>query len=428
MSNETVPSFFPHRNSPFHIGVRFLALAAALWTAPALAGPVYPGDFTDDADLAALGEKVGAQSVPVENPQGLVRTLKRLKAKESVRILQLGDSHIAADYITGMIRARLQARYGDGGRGFTHIDQKWGYGGRRTRRKDAEWTQTRVVDKGGPGHPFGFSGMSLVAKKAGATVTYRALPGDRALRIYYHQHPKGGAVEVRLGKTVLGTFETAGPQASKVYEVALTLPEGAPTDKKGGPAGWPLTLEAKGAGAQLFGIGFEGPGAGVIYESVGPVGADAKLYLETGRESFAQHLKAHAPDLVILMVGGNDALKTRKKWTDLTQVEADHRNLVALIRQAAPDAEVLIWGPMDAGDREGKKVVSKAYLEEIRDMQRRVAKESGAAFWDTLAAMGGAGAITRWDAAGVMNKDLVHPKKKAADLLGDLFAQAFLQL
>ncbi|MCB9649695.1 MAG: hypothetical protein H6730_24315 [Deltaproteobacteria bacterium] len=401
-------------------------MLAALWAAPAAAKPSYPGELTDDAALKALATKVGAKQVPIEHPEALARTVKRLKAGEPVRILQLGDSHIAADYITGMIRARLQAKYGDGGRGFTHIDQKWGFGGRRTSRKDADWTQTRVVDKAGPGKPFGFSGMSLVAKKAGAKVSYRVLPGDRSVRIYYQQHPKGGAVEVRLGKTSLGTFETAGPVASKVHEVKLTL-EGAPPEKKKGPAGWSLTLEAQ-AGAQLFGISFEGSGRGVTYESVGPVGADAKLYLETGRDSFVEHLKAHAPDLVILMVGGNDALKTRKKWTDLKKVEQDHRDLVALIKSTLPEAEILIWGPMDAGDREGKKVVSKAYLEEIRDMQRTVADETKVAFWDTLAAMGGAGAIARWDAAKVMNKDLVHPKKRAADLLGDLFARALLAL
>ena len=439
MLKETLPSFFSHRNSPFHLGGVFLALGAALWAPGASAKPVYPGEFTDDVALGALAAKVGAAEVAVENPcaelgaepcpaRALDRTLARLKAKASVRILQLGDSHIAADYITSMIRHRLQAEYGDGGRGFVHIDQKWGFGGRRTQRKDADWTQTRVVDKGGPGKPFGFSGMSLQAKKAGAKVAYRVLPGDRAVRIYYLQHPKGSKVEVRLGAASLGTFDTQGPEASKVHELALALPEGAPPDKKKGPAGWSLSLVAAGAGAQLFGISFEGSGSGVIYESVGPVGADAKLYLETGRDSFVQHLAAHAPDLVVLMVGGNDALKTRKKWTDMKKVEQDHRDLVALIKATVPTAEVLIWGPMDAGDRKGKVVSSKAYLEEIRDMQRTVAKEAGVAFWDTLAAMGGPGAIARWDAAGVMNKDLVHPKKRAADLLGDLFARALSKL
>lgn len=416
-------------------------LGLALPTA-ALAGPLYPGDFKDVAKLKALGDKVGAQAVLIDNPcvapaadakpcakTALHTVLSRLKAKKRARILQLGDSHIAADYITGLIRHRLQAKYGDGGRGFMHIDQRFGFGGRKTARKDSEWTQTRVVDKHGPGKPFGFSGMSLESKKKGASVAYRILPGDELLRVYYQQRPGGAGVEVQLEGKKIGRFDTAGAAESKVFELALPAPEGAPPDQKKGPPGWTLELVAQGKGAQLFGLALEKAGdTGLIYESVGPVGADAKLYLETGRDSFVQHLQAHKPDLIVLMVGGNDALKSRKKWTDLDKVKRDHEQLVDLLKKTLPEVEVLIWAPMDAGDKKGKVVTSKPLLGEVRDLQKAVAAAKGVAFWDTLEAMGGLGSITRWNAANVMNKDLVHPKKRAADLLGQLFADAVLAL
>lgn len=433
MPNETLPTFCEHRNRCFHraspIGVSAVALGLLLGlSSPAAAGPKYPGDFTADAKLDALAKKVGAKPVAIEGAGALSKTVAKLKTKARVRVLQLGDSHIAADYITGMIRARLQKKYGDGGRGFVHIDQLWGFGGRRTQRKEATWTKTRVVDRGGPGNPFGFGGISLVSKKKGAKVGYRVLPGDELVRIYYQQRPGGPKVTVRLQKQEIGSFETAGPAKSKVFELALPLPDGDPPKKKRGPPGWALTLVAEGEGAQLFGIAFEKKAGGVIYESVGPVGADAKLYLETGRDSFVQHLEAHAPDLVVLMVGGNDALKSRKRWTNLEKVRVDHEQLVDLLKETLPDAEILMWGPMDAGDKKGGKVVSKALLAEVRDLQRSVAKAKGIAFWDTLEAMGGEGAITRWHKAKVMNKDLVHPKKRAADLLGRLAAKALLDL
>lgn len=38
-------------------------------------------------------------------------------ASEPMTILHLGDSHIAADHITGEVRRLLQARFGDAGRG-----------------------------------------------------------------------------------------------------------------------------------------------------------------------------------------------------------------------------------------------------------------------------------------------------------------------
>lgn len=447
MANETVPTFCAHRNRSFEYKRRrtalfsvFAAAVAVCSVSSANAGLKYPGDFTAEAKLKTLAKKVGAQAVPVQDTcvdpgpkaatcksTALDRTMRRLKAGKRVRILQLGDSHIAADYITGMIRSRLQAKYGDGGRGFMHIDQSWGFGGRKTRRKDSAWKQTRLVDKYGPGKPFGFSGMSIVAKKKGAKASYRVLPGDEVLRVYYRQQPKGGSVRVVLQGKEIGEFSSQGADETKVFEVKLS-PSGSAPKQKRGPAGWSLDLIA-GKGTQLFGLSFDKSGdRGVIYESVGPVGADAKVYLDAGRKSFVEHLKIHAPDVVVLMVGGNDALKSRKKWTDLTKVRAHHDQLLDLLKSTLPNVEILIWAPMDAGDKKRGKVTSKALLTDVRDLQKAVAQAKGAAFWDTLEAMGGTGAITKWHKARLMNKDLVHPKKRAADLLGMLFADALSAL
>jgi hypothetical protein len=57
------------------------------------------GKFVQLADAAAVGQ--GKQDP--KSPRGLA-------------ILQIGDSHTAADYFTGEVRRILQARFGDGGR------------------------------------------------------------------------------------------------------------------------------------------------------------------------------------------------------------------------------------------------------------------------------------------------------------------------
>lgn len=404
------------------------ALGLVLMPALADAKPKYPGDFTSDAKLTALEKKVGAKVVPIERPEALAGTKAKLAKAASgqgqVRILHLGDSHIASDYITGRIRHRLQKAFGDGGRGFTHVAQLWGYGGRRL-TKAKGWASDRIVDKDRAGRPFGFSGMSLESTKKGAKLKYRIESDETEVRVYYYQQPGGGSLAASVGGKALGSVSTAGEIASKVWTIDLS---GAPakTVKMKGPAGGRiLELVAEAPKARVFGLSFETKKPGVVYESIGPVGADAKVYLELGRDSFEQHLSAHAPDVVVLMVGGNDALKIRKKWTDPARVEKDHQQLIDLLKKIVPGVQIILWAPMDAGDKKGKKVVSKGFLTEVRAMQKRVAGEKQIAYWDTLDAMGGPGAITRWHAAKVMNKDLVHPKKRAADLLGELFADAF---
>ena len=42
----------------------------------------------------------------------------KTQGQRGLVILQIGDSHTAADYFTGELRQKLQARYGNGGVGY----------------------------------------------------------------------------------------------------------------------------------------------------------------------------------------------------------------------------------------------------------------------------------------------------------------------
>jgi hypothetical protein len=390
-----------------------------IWPSVADAKPHYPGEFTPDKKLLELKKRVSAQNVPIIDGSAIERTLGKLRAKKKIRILHLGDSHVASDYITGMVRHGLQKMYGDGGRGFQHIDQQWGYGGRRLERNDGPWLRDRIVDTNRAGLPFGFSGISIESKKKGATATYRVLPEDRTVRVYYQKQPKGGAVDVLVDGKKIGSFETSGDKVSEVWSGEL----GAGKKQR------ELSLVAKGENARIYGISFETDKTpSLIYDSIGPVGADAKVYLELDPKSFEEHLVAHKPDLVVVMVGGNDALKIRKGWTNIDKVTDEHKKLLAFLKQKLPDADCMLWTPMDAGDEQKGSVVSKKWLKEVHDMQLTVAKASGCAVWDMYASMGGDQSVARWAKAKLMNKDLVHPKKASADLLGSLFVEAWKDL
>ncbi|HEX3776598.1 MAG TPA: hypothetical protein VHV51_19130, partial [Polyangiaceae bacterium] len=50
--------------------------------------------------------------------------LERRTRKAPVRVVWFGDSHTAADYLTGALRARLEARFGAGGPGFVRVGVK----------------------------------------------------------------------------------------------------------------------------------------------------------------------------------------------------------------------------------------------------------------------------------------------------------------
>jgi lysophospholipase L1-like esterase len=399
--------------------------AMGLATSADAAGP------TSAKALKALQSKLKVKPVAIVNPcagsakscgnKGLSRVFAKLKNASKraspVRILHFGDSHIAADYISGPIRARLQKKFGDGGRGFMHIDHRRKYGGRLLSRKEAPWKKLRHVELHKQELPFGFSAITLESKNARARLEYRLEPRDALVRLYYQQQVGGASVQLRVGKNKLSSFSTAGADKSSVAQ--FQLPK---ITKKSNR----LTVQAKGAKAKLYGISFETGRPGVLFDPIGPVGADAKLYLQFGEASFRQHLQAYSPDLVIFMVGGNDAMKIRKGWTTLENVEKDHVQVIERIRRITPNADCMLWSPMDAGRRKGKRVVSQSKIAEVAQLQAAVAARMGCAYWDLYGLMGNKGAIARWSKAGVMNRDLIHPKRAAADLIGSMFSDAFL--
>ncbi len=396
--------------------------------------------FTPRKKLEALARRLRTKAVPVETPcvrpgadaeacqaWALDRTLKKLNdgtadGETTTRIIQLGDSHIASDYITGMIRERLQKKFGNAGRGFVHADQPNLFGGRRLKRSDKAWKRTRVVDRHGPGKPFGFSGIAIESRKKGASAVYRVHANDETVRIYYHARRGGPKVKIFVDRRFLTSFSTHSETGeSRVHTVEI--PPSKKSKKKR-----TLKLVADGPYARILGLSFERNEPGVLFESIGLVGADAKVYLDLERASFRQHLTLHKPDLIILMVGGNDGLKIRKGWTTLDKVRRHHEDLLDFLRKTLPATDCLVWSPMDAAGRKGRRIVSKPLVKEIRDMQREVALAKACGFWDLYGSMGGAGAMGRWARLGVMNKDLIHPRKRAADLLGHIFFKSWIEL
>lgn len=386
------------------------------------------------AEMRELAKVVGARMMHVENPclegdgggQCFKRALDRIfvkldglegDPKSSVRVLHLGDSHIAADYISGTIRQRLQAKFGGHSRGYIHVDQRKGFGGRRLGRT-GPWRRHRMVDEGQGGQAFGFSGVALEATKPGAKIEYLVGDEDR-LVVFFHAGPQGGSFDVSLDGTPLGRVDTASSKP-KTDSKTFTFPRKEEVERK-------LTLITRGGTVRLYGLSFEVAGGGIGWDSIGPVGATAGVYTESGAHSMKTQIEAVRPDFVVIMLGGNDALMIRQNKMSLEQVEQTFEALLDRVLGAAPDADCMLWSPMDAGTKNGDEVVSKSLIGDVRAVQRKVASKKRCAFWDMYEAMGGDGSAAKWFEKGILMDDLVHPRRAGGELLGHLFANAFLR-
>src|SRR5690606_4539513 len=108
-------------------------------------------------------------------------------------------------------------------------------------------------------------------------------------------------------------------------------------------------LRAAGRGeVRLFGVVLEREGPGVVYDSLGMVGARARRFLGFDRDHLARQLELRSTNLVVIGYGGNDADDARSE----EDFEDDFRRVARLVREARPEASCLIFAPLDQAERD----------------------------------------------------------------------------
>ena len=106
--------------------------------------------------------------------------------------------------------------------------------------------------------------------------------------------------------------------------------------------------------------------------------------------------------------------------------ERELRTAIGRLRQALPEASVLVMSPMDRGARTGPGVIeTMATIPRIVAIERRVARETGCGFFDTFAAMGGEGTMARWYTAQprLVSADLIHPYPEGGRMIAAIIAR-----
>ncbi len=131
----------------------------------------------------------------------------------TVRVMQWGDSHTAADMFTGELRARMQARFGDGGVGFTYAGHP--FAGYRIlgsgRGESGAWaTLGTHFTQLGDGL-LGMGGVAIESYRAGDTATLDA--PCLTLDLQYLRQPGGGTLQIADNGFAVQTISTASGSA-----------------------------------------------------------------------------------------------------------------------------------------------------------------------------------------------------------------------
>lgn len=337
-----------------------------------------------------------------------------------VRIIHFGDSLIASDKITDVVRLRLQERFGSSGRGFLMVRKFNRFQrGNRTGDGTGGWVLDVITQGVLQDRHFGYTGASFTAQTAREASTFAPLGGSRFVELFHLEEPQGGAVELFAGDRSLGVIDTRSSNLqSKAKIRRFPIPEGADA----------VRLETVKAGARVFGVVLEAETPGVVYESIGLPGATSEVWLRPNERDFERLLGAREPALVVHMVGGNDALMLSKNRATLEEIERSMHRFFDRVEEASPRADCLVVSPLESvRATAGGKMTPKPEVLEVIEVQRRVAAARGCGFWSMYASMGGRGSLEKWVAADLMLGDLIHPRSRGSDLLGEMMAEALME-
>ena len=398
---------------------------------PTLASSAAAGGAEAPKDAGPATTKVGA----LDNPSGLARFFDALAklddgaAQEDVRVLQFGDSHTAADLETGTARRVLQARFGDGGRGFVALGRPW-----RTYLQDGlhapgmtrEWSPEHgKLDHGhfvGDGC-YGLGGVCLVTARRDARAWSEIESPASRIEVDYFEQPSGGSFDLIVDGHDLATVKTQAKTAESAFK-SVDVPDGPHK----------IEVRARGDGeVRLFGVSLDRAKVGLVLDALGINGARASTTLQWNESHMVEQIRHMAPQLVVLAYGTNESADEEP----LDRIERQLVDALGRIARAAPSASCMLLGPPDraipdpsAGpSRDGGVVwVTSPRIQEIIEVERRVAGAAGCAFYDQLAAMGGPGTVAAWAELDPprARRDRTHLAREGYALLGNAFASDLL--
>lgn len=323
--------------------------------------------------------------------------------RDKVRILFFGTSEIGHDQVTSQMRRNLQERFGDGGKGFVLIDRTWNI----LDHRDIEWTYDDYAWQGDAirgeeredGH-YGLGGIlhdqlsetevtwSTVDEDYGIEEGFNPFPSGTkwsSAEVLFQVHPEGGEFELYLDGELLERVDTAFEEVADA-KVRYEFDDGPHS----------LRLVAGGENVRAYGAIFERE-TGVVLDALMVIGAWANNLNAFEPEHLKTQVEARDPSLLIFQYGAKEVLRSPEQSDEqIEQFIVDYTSGIARVRAGAPEAGCLVLSPKDQAVVNAGRIETPSGLPKIVEASRRVAENSGCAFYDLYRALGGEGTIRRW--------------------------------
>lgn len=346
--------------------------------------------------------------------RGFWRTWNDKKGKKVIAML--GDSHLQSEIYPNAFRKVLQAEKGDGGKGimfnysaantYSSVLYKTKYTGK--------WESSKSRFRN-PKLPLGLSGMTLKTTDSHATLSFKfnqPVPENwTVLKLFVDKNEQ--SFDCKISSAGRTTFiSVPDSDRGKPY---ITL--NAPFDQE-------IKINLQRTTSQrhffeFYGFSLESNSdTGVIVHSAG-VGA-AQYNSILSEKLFVSQLASVEANLVVIDFGTNDFLYDDSIKTKL---DPDIRKVIALVREARPEASIILTTTTDMKYR-GKALVSEG---KFKNLIYSIAEEENCAIYDWFSVTGGEGAIDILKEQKLAQPDNIHLTFKGYTLKGKLLSQALLK-
>lgn len=343
--------------------------------------------------------------------------------KDFVRILHFGDSQIENDRITSTLRRFFQTDFGGKGPGLLplfasyHALQPTVSGAWHTVKaeKNSRRGNYGIYDANLTCPPL----QSLVRskKKVAGTLEYRFPENFNApfLDVLVHEDLSASALRITEdGKPVAAEalLETFGQKR-------LTYPL------------WPgirkLKLEVElRKNHTLYALAANDT-VGVSVDNIAVRGGAGTVFTPNNRRFLVDQYMLLNTGLIIYQFGVNALKNPSAQNHDYGYFRMLLLQELTYIRAQMPDVPVIVVGVADK-PQGGLRAGQISDVEQIRQIQKEVAFQTGCIYWDLCEAMGGKNSMKRWADASpaLVSSDYVHFTEQGAEVVGTLFYKAFL--
>jgi lysophospholipase L1-like esterase len=366
---------------------------------------------------------------------------QRNLTNKAITILQIGDSHTAADFFTGVLRRILQDRFGNGGPGYViaghpHIGVR---SDTLKVNETAGWSY-QALQKSDDRTYFALAGFNAVAGTKGMSMSFSsdsAIPSD-VWEVEAVRQPGGGTINIRVDGVLRRSVDLNGPE---VQPVVIRL-DSSPNTRE-------LRVTTEGKGPILISsVAAFNKLTGLTYNSVGFPGATVNVVNKFDTQLLSAELRRIRPQIVVLAFGTNEGFDDN---LDLDRYARNYELVISKVQTALPKADIVIIGPPDAGRRathcrafpkaracshewlfRGSKCGWSAppKLSGVRKVQRDIAKKNSFPYWDWAGIMPAKCGAHEWvlRSPPLMAKDHVHFSREGYRISAEAFSEVLIPM